>query len=345
MPTISVILPVHNASKFLLDALNSISSQTVNDWELIAIDDGSTDNSLQILREYEKKEPRLKIITRENKGLPTTLNEGIEKAQGQFIARMDADDICLPNRFEQQLKFLVKNNLDFCGSQILKFGNETDKSHYPTKVENCKFQLLFGNAYAHPTVLAKTSVFKKFRYDETLSYAQDYELWTRMALNNVSMNNTQDILLNYRCNDGQISNAKLGKQIEYAISIAKNYWLKNSLTRDLDYPIDVIDKLDNQEKKIYESLKTLLEFKYRITDNNDYISMIEIEQKKLYHRASVFGLRKLLPILKHDKNLKFSKKMSLAIIALLGFYHFKPTIKKFLSKENISFIRENIFYK
>lgn len=94
-PTISVVISVYNGEKYLSEAIESVLNQTYKDFEFIIINDGSTDNSLEIIKKYQNQDERIVLISRENKGLVSSLNEGIEKAKGKYIARMDADDICL----------------------------------------------------------------------------------------------------------------------------------------------------------------------------------------------------------------------------------------------------------
>src|SRR3954468_5693657 len=105
-PTVSVLLAVYNARRYLRQAIDSILAQTFTDFEFIIIDDGSTDDTLAILREYEKRDGRIRLISRPNKGLTTTLNEGLALARGEFLARMDGDDVALPTRFEKQVTYL-----------------------------------------------------------------------------------------------------------------------------------------------------------------------------------------------------------------------------------------------
>ena len=105
-PAISVLLPVYNAERFIREAVDSVLFQSLGDFELLALDDGSTDGSLIILREYEARDNRVRIITRENRGLVASLNDLIAAARGRYLARMDSDDISMPQRFERQVMFL-----------------------------------------------------------------------------------------------------------------------------------------------------------------------------------------------------------------------------------------------
>ena len=121
-PTISVVLPVHNGAKYISEALDSILCQTYSDFEFIIIDDGSMDDTYEILQRYQAMDNRINIVSRKNKGLIETLNEGVDLARGKWLARMDSDDIALPYRFERQLKMLESMGADICGSWVQRFG-------------------------------------------------------------------------------------------------------------------------------------------------------------------------------------------------------------------------------
>ena len=334
MPTISVILPVYNASEFLLEALESITNQTFTDWEMIAINDGSTDNSLEILQEYAKKEPRLRIISRENRGLPRTLNEGIELAQGEYIARMDADDISLPDRFEKQLTFLFKKNLDLCGTQYITFGEFERVINNPITVEGCKLGLLFNSVLAHPTVLGKTKIFKRFNYNENFSCAQDYELWTRMVINGVKICNLNEILLKYRMTKNQITSKNQILQKSNAIIIAQNYW--HSVYQEISYLFNnfIVTFDSNESFNVINSIKAIsllqnrtnTQYEFKLLNNYKYILLMHTNQ---------IQLNKFLMLLKH--NIDLSKKQKLFI--LLNYIFHINKLKKYIS------FNENIYTK
>src|ERR1051325_1151561 len=105
-PTVSVLLPVYNAERYLESALQSVLGQTFSDFEVIAVDDGSKDNSKKILERFAANDPRIRVISRPNTGIVGALNDGLAVARGEFIARMDADDVALPGRFQAQLDYL-----------------------------------------------------------------------------------------------------------------------------------------------------------------------------------------------------------------------------------------------
>ncbi len=183
-PEISVVMSVYNAELYLDESITSILDQTYRDFEFIIIDDGSTDNSLSIIEKYKRQDERVVLISRENKGLIASLNEGIKQAKGRYIARMDADDIAMKCRLKKQLDYITKYNLDILGSNVyfinqdgFLLGKETNKPLFDSQI---KWSLFFSNPLIHPTVLVKSQLIKKFLYNENHIYAQDYSLWIKL---------------------------------------------------------------------------------------------------------------------------------------------------------------------
>ena len=344
MCKISIVLPVYNASTYLLEALESISNQTYTNWELIAINDGSTDNSLELLQEYSKKEPRLRIISRSNKGLPYTLNEGIHLAKGEYIARMDADDISLPQRLEKQLQYINEKNADLCGSQYVTFGSYTITSSLPLDNTDCKLQLLFCSAFAHPTILVKKSVLEKYKYNESYKCAQDYELWCRMAKDNVIMVNTPDVLLKYRYHENSISTKKRKDQVKYAEIIANSYWLSNNLTKDLPFPSCVTNVYNDKKTDLINSIITLLNL-HEKSDNEIKRNIIKQEIINLFPRLSIYGLKTILFFIKRCSFLRETQKLIFICLSIIKFYKIKSLIKSYISPSAIYYICSLIYDK
>ncbi|MCL4136090.1 UNVERIFIED_CONTAM: hypothetical protein GTU68_024156 [Idotea baltica] len=199
-------MPVYNAEKYISEAIESILNQTYKDFEFIIINDGSTDKSLDIIKKYKNIDDRIVLVDRKNKGLVCSLNEGIELAAGKYIARMDADDICLSSRLEKQILFLEKNeNIIACGSWVSIF---TDKSYikivkFPPNDEACLARLLFGVPIAHPSAMIKKSLLSRLKnddsyiYDEKMKHIEDYDLWVRLSRYG-KYSNIQEPLLKYR---------------------------------------------------------------------------------------------------------------------------------------------------
>ena len=224
-PLISVLLPVYNGEKYLAEAIDSILSQTFTDFELIMIDDGSTDGSLQILRKYEQRDFRIQIIARENRGLVTTLNDSLDLACGTWVARMDQDDIALPHRFERQLEWLESTDADICGSWVRRFGT-SDKRVVKLRQsdEAIKMEMLFCSPFAHPTVMMRTALLKLLRYDKAWEKAEDYDLWERAAEARWKMANVPEVLLLYRVHAAQISTKAANLQQLQTQKIRRRYW-------------------------------------------------------------------------------------------------------------------------
>ncbi len=182
---ISIILPVFNAQKTLQRAINSIIKQTYPIWELIIVNDGSTDNSISIIKNINDKRVK-KIFLKENKGLVHCLNLGISLSKGIYVARMDADDISLPERLFCQLQFLKYNIIyDLVGSQSYVFDDDT-KSIINIHPKNQKKYLskiyYFSYDIPHPTWMARSVWIKKYLYRENNIYSEDQELLIRASL-------------------------------------------------------------------------------------------------------------------------------------------------------------------
>ena len=320
IPIISVILPIHNAEKTLKETLDSLICQTYKNFEIIAIDDGSKDSSLSILNKYSKQEPRLRIISRTNKGLPHTLNEGIGLARGKYIARMDADDICLPIRFEKQIAFLEKNNLDLCGTQIQEFGLNSRKSSLPITEEGCIIKSLFSCSFIHPTIFGKKSVFLKYKYNEDFDCSQDYNLWCRMLANNIRINNMPEILLKYRIASNTITSIKSQKQRTLSIKTATNYWKELALTQVYNLPNFMRSYDFEESEQIIDCLQILDDLQLKVK-NNESKELINVQKYHLLMNTTKIDINKMLSILKKEK-----KQLTLRqITTILFIYIFKLT--------------------
>jgi len=185
MPRISVILPTYNGEEYLQDALQSIFAQTYSDFEVIAINDGSTDQTPEILDSVKDK--RLKVIYQKNHGLALSLNIGIRAATGEFIARQDQDDISLPTRFEKQVEYF--DNHPKCGllgthANIWK-NNQKTKRKIQHPYDNATLQLLglFNCRFVHSSVMARTEVMINagmYPSDPLRNPPEDFDLWLRM---------------------------------------------------------------------------------------------------------------------------------------------------------------------
>ena len=224
-PEISVVMPAYNAEKYIEEAIQSILDQSFKDFEFIIINDGSADNTLNLVQEFQKKDDRIVLIDRENMGLVHSLNEGISKSKGEYIARMDADDISLENRFIEQLKFMKSNSVDICGSSVQLFTGKNDIKvwSYPLLDRDIKFSLLFSCTFAHPGVMMRRRIFSSLRYRDC-KYAEDYRLWVDAALSKFKMANINKVLLKYRLHENQVSCKNLTLQKSQSLLISNFYF-------------------------------------------------------------------------------------------------------------------------
>lgn len=200
-PIISVILPVYNAGSYLKDAIDSILNQTFRDFEFIIINDGSTDNSLETIKAFD--DSRIVLIDQANMGLAATLNVGISKAKGKYIARQDQDDISYPERLEKQVDYLESNKeVVLLGTWARIISEDTKLNNtfhqHPHLSSILKFDLLFNNPFVHSSVIFKTDLVKSIGgYDETKGLYEDYKLWSRLAEEG-EVANLKEVLIDYR---------------------------------------------------------------------------------------------------------------------------------------------------
>ncbi|STO54143.1 glycosyl transferase [Canicola haemoglobinophilus] len=211
-PLISVIIPCYNAEKFVEKSVRSIMEQTYNNLEIILINDCSTDNTEFILQQLALEDKRIVYIKNDhNLKLPKTLNKGIALAQGEYIARMDADDIAVPERLETQMNFMLNNpEIDLVGTNLKHLDEHDNFTGYasaqPTEHKDIVKQLAWKCTIVHPSILAKKSLFTELNgFDESIVYAEDYELWIRAYLAGKKFANLAEPLLHYRIHQKQMT--------------------------------------------------------------------------------------------------------------------------------------------
>lgn len=212
-PAVSVLMAVRNGEAFLREAIESILVQSFEDFEFIIVDDGSRDSSAEIIESFADTRIRL-LRNVENQGLPMSLNRGLEAARGEFIARMDADDIALQNRLKVQFAYMREHPaVGACGAaRIVRKGGE-ERLHNTQTADRIKYEFLLGNPLAHPTVILRKSalVAHGLKYNPDYRYAQDYDLWARMQEVCDVANISVPVLI-YREHAAQASVSALRKQ-------------------------------------------------------------------------------------------------------------------------------------
>lgn len=183
-PLVSVVIPIYNGEKYIEQTIESVLSQTYQNWELVIINDGSSDHSEELVLKY--RDERIRYFRNDgNKGISYSLNKGLNESRGEFIARLDADDISLPTRLEKQVGFLTENrDYVLCGSYfqtINPAGRILKDIRFPDNNRDAKSYLLLHNCFCQSAVMMKASIAKEIKYDPEFKIGEDYDLWHRIS--------------------------------------------------------------------------------------------------------------------------------------------------------------------
>lgn len=220
-PLVSILMPCYNVEKYVEKALLSILNQTYPTIEVIVVNDCSTDTTGQILDRLAQKDSRINIVTNEkNLKLIKTLNKGVDLCAGEYIARMDADDIAHPTRIEKEVAFLENNkDHDIVSTQFWAFKsdkpNKKDLHHNPEKDEDLRAYMLFKSGICHPAVMIRKSLFTELglKFEAEYLHVEDYALWSQ-AIYKTKIGNLKEALLDYRVHPHQVSVQNEQLQIE-----------------------------------------------------------------------------------------------------------------------------------
>jgi len=235
-PKVSVLMSVYNGEDHVLEAVDSVLRQTFTDFEFIIVDDGSTDKSAEIIKSFTDK--RIRLVHNENNiGLTRSLNKGLELATGEYIARMDADDISLPHRLKTQTNFMDTHpETGICGSWIKTLGLSSDDVwKYPTDHSTLKCSLLFAPPLAHPSIMMRRVVLvsNNLQYSTQYSYAQDYEFWVRSS-RYTCLSNIGEVLLLLRQHPKKIGNTRNEDQLSAASTVRESQIRELGITPSSD---------------------------------------------------------------------------------------------------------------
>lgn len=204
-PKVSVLMPVYKTAAYLQEAVDSILAQTFTDYELIILDDGSPDNAEEVLDRYD--DPRIvRYHGMHNEGLANVLNVGIGMARGEYIARMDSDDISLPNRLQVQIEYLEEHtDVDLCSCAMQLFGAHEGLWRRDADPDKVRIAALFFSPVLHASSLWRREAFevRGLRFDQSTVPAEDYDLWCRALVEGLRLVNLPDALYLYRIREGQ----------------------------------------------------------------------------------------------------------------------------------------------
>jgi glycosyltransferase involved in cell wall biosynthesis len=217
-PPVSVLCAVHNGQRFLKGSIESILGQSFRDFELIVIDDGSTDGTAEILGDCAARDDRLVVRRQENTGLTAALNAGLELARGVYVARQDDDDLSMPERLAAQKSYLDGHpRCAVVGSRYVSIdedGNVIGRSDVPLESKAIRRALVTHNVIAHSAAMFRTELVREIGgYDERFRSSQDYALWCALALR-FDLANLKPCLLSRRLHPGQIGKAATASQLE-----------------------------------------------------------------------------------------------------------------------------------
>lgn len=233
MPLVSVILPVYNCQKTISEAIESVIEQTYTKWELIVCDDCSTDATYDILKQYKSKlgEKMVLLQNKQNSRIAVTLNHCLEHIHGDYIARMDGDDLSISTRFEKQVEFLMNNSkYDLVGSQMISFDDDGDIGVVPINEIPDKYSLRYNTPFCHATIMAKKEVYrtlKGYTVSENIKRCEDVDLWFRFFHEGFEGYNLQEPLYKVRTRKEDYKRRTLSHSLEAARVCFKGFKLLN----------------------------------------------------------------------------------------------------------------------
>ena len=226
-PILSVLMPVFNSERFVAEAIESILKQTFKDFELLILDDASTDNCLEIIEDFKRKDSRIKVFQNEkNLGVVESRNKLINLSKGKYIAWLDSDDIALPNRFEKQIKFLEDHpEIGMVGAYpkiIDENGKKLGIWLFETDPQKLKIELFFHSPYLSSSVMIRKSSLPQNFYDSKFPVAEDFDLYSKIS-ENCDAANISKFLVKYRINSKGLSKSNTGKMEQLAVQVIKEH--------------------------------------------------------------------------------------------------------------------------
>lgn len=289
-PKITVLLPVYNCELYIKEAVDSILNQTYSDFEFLIIDDASTDATVAIIKTYN--DPRIQLIQKpQNSGYTNSLNYGLSIAKGEYIARMDGDDISLPERFAKQVAFLDANlDVILCGTFYSIIGTERVVT-VPENFEDIKLALLRKCCFGHPTVMIRKNSLDRLLviYDVNKEPAEDYDLWVRLLAIG-KMHNLQEVLLNYRIHDSQVSQKREKQQINSALEASLNILQYLDCTIEADERKLLKNVIQNTGNISFNEIKhfLFLNDKLKLSNSNSFFETKGFQDYLCYLEGKVF---------------------------------------------------------
>ncbi|SDB22400.1 Glycosyltransferase involved in cell wall bisynthesis [Flavobacteriaceae bacterium MAR_2010_188] len=275
-PKISVVMATYNGEKFIAEAIDSILNQTFTDFEFIIVNDGSTDATESIIESYN--DPRIINIKKvKNSGIADSLNTGIAQASGEYIARMDDDDISYPNRLMLQYTFLKANTEYILCCANIDWSHKKNDNPKLADHEELIINMLFGNPIVHPTVMIRKFIFSTFSYNPHMVPSEDYDLWSRI-FNAGKMHCLKSVLVLYRFDSESETTIRRSEQLKLNVKIAKRLFqvFYHDLESSNGKYIEILSQNDYSinGKELY----LLSNWVYNLKNKNDYARVLNNEK-------------------------------------------------------------------
>lgn len=288
-PKVSILFPIYNVELYLREAIDSLLDQTFTDFELICLDDCSPDNSAEILDSYS--DPRIvRYRGEKNQGLANVLNVGMDMARGEYIARMDSDDISLPNRLQIQVNYLDSHpDIDLCSCAIQLFGGRQDVWVRDANPEAVKFRALFHSPILHASSMWRRERFANLRFEQATVPAEDYDLWTRALLNGLKMVNLPDVLYRYRIFDGQATSQN--EKVKLKTDAVREEYIRQAFPSATEKLVHQAAQIDNLSP-VDDTLKNVLQNMIETNRVNHFFDATFDARCKRYYQGRLFSYMK-----------------------------------------------------
>ncbi|HKR03939.1 MAG TPA: glycosyltransferase [Bacteroidia bacterium] len=341
LPVVSIVMPCYNAEKYFVEAIESIINQTYKNLEIVLVNDGSTDGTSELLNKYAREVSQIKIISNEkNLGLIASLNKGVAAATGEYIARMDADDISVSDRIEKIMNVFfqipeveVVSAANFMISLKGKILLQTVPK--ATRIKALKFVSFFSTPIVHACVIVKSNVFKENVFNPDYIHSEDYELFSRLIFQGVKMYNLKDPLYYIRINPDSVSfkyekiqvstHTKISKQnIENYYNISLEYFVHKVMINRISFDVPV--SLLKEAFKQLELLKTIF-------IQREDCSLGEIDEIELFLIEQKIDI-----ILQSIKYSSLKNKIALSVFMLVH-------ARLFLSTRGSNYVKSKIYSK
>lgn len=285
-PKVSILFPVYNTEAYLQEAVDSMLSQTFSDFEIIVLDDCSPDSAAEILDAYT--DPRIvRYRGEKNVGLANVLNVGMDMARGEYIARMDSDDISLPTRLQVQVDYLDSHpNIDLCSCAMELFGSKSGVWVRDADPEAVKFRTLFHSPILHASSMWRRDSFADLRFEQQHVPAEDYEMWTRALAHGLRMVNLPDALYRYRIFEGQATSQN--EKVKLKTDAVREKYIRLALSSADENLVHMAAQLDNLSP-IDGTLRTTLQKMIKTNQVDHFFDATFDARCKRYYQGRLYS--------------------------------------------------------